>query len=677
LSADSRYIYKLWYDIPYTRFFKPMETDITTIYMSLEGICQLTQEELFVLDLSTQEIIATSPAFDTLDNYYMAALKHWGSEERDYLVHQQDRAHKATFLRKLAQAEEDEIRTLRFRILNPTGGWESIEVCFKIIKRDLDANPLLIMGRLKKNSDQKQENNLLREVFDSSQQACMIWTPLYSKAGTIEDFSLYLINAEAEQVLGHKATDISGRHFSSLFAGSSLINETDRLVKIFRKEIPADEQEFRFQSVRLKARRVQDYLLLYTDKPESLVPQQPAMALDGHELVRKHQELEQVLQLRTQELQQKQEDYHCLLEATADVVWELNTLTNESKATVVSHKDGLSEVDLKEKLWVEVVHEDDWEQASTLWLQANIEKKKFHCKVRLKLRHGGYTWVISRGTPVLNQQGEIRKWVGSLTDIHEAVMAEEALQITQHKVVCEYEKLLRINELTDTYLMVVDHDLRSPINNIKLMLELMNVGFTEADKGEYLEIIQRSLLRLQRLNEGLSEINNIRSGIHVYNSITLAQELEKVKHDLQEEIRGSGAQIEAQLTQAPAFNYSACFAYHILRILITNAIQYAKPGEAPLIRLTASQENGYVVLCVADAGEGVDLTKNANHLYMPFRRCTTRGEGMGVGLFLIKSLLENNGGYVRMESEPGKGTSVYCYFKELVVEETQCQQLEL
>lgn len=53
-----------------------METDITTINISLEALCELSQEELFVLDLTTCEIVAESPSFQNLDSYFIAALEH-------------------------------------------------------------------------------------------------------------------------------------------------------------------------------------------------------------------------------------------------------------------------------------------------------------------------------------------------------------------------------------------------------------------------------------------------------------------------------------------------------------------------------------------------------------------------------------------------------------------------
>ena len=71
-----------------------------------------------------------------------------------------------------------------------------------------------------------------------------------------------------------------------------------------------------------------------------------------------------------------------------------------------------------------------------------------------------------------------------------------------------------------------------------------------------------------------------------------------------------------------------------------------------------------MTLAFADNGLGIDLSRQGHKLFRPFSRLTTRGEGKGLGLYLIKNMVEKNGGKVMLHSTPGQGTTVTCYLVE-------------
>ncbi len=251
-----------------------MVTDISTINISLEAFCTFSQEELFVLNLSTNEIIATSPTFDNLDGYYTAALKHWGSEERDYLVHQSDRAGKAAFLSELSEAEDDQLRSVNFRILNPGGGWETISVCFKIIKRDLDAGPLLALGRLQKMLESKEELSVIEDVFNQNAQGLIVWAPLLDENDVVEDFTLHLLNHKAQRLLKRTADELHGKRFSVLFPGEKAQNYLEKIALAFNDKAPTEDYKFSYLSAAHELFSLQficlpEHLLLQIDAAEA------------------------------------------------------------------------------------------------------------------------------------------------------------------------------------------------------------------------------------------------------------------------------------------------------------------------------------------------------------------------------------------------------------------------
>ena len=109
--------------------------------------------------------------------------------------------------------------------------------------------------------------------------------------------------------------------------------------------------------------------------------------------------------------------------------------------------------------------------------------------------------------------------------------------------------------------------------------------------------------------------------------------------------------------------YVETFLYSILKNLISNEIKYKK--DVPLqINIKGRKEDGFVILKVKDNGIGIDLNKYEKQIFKPFKRFTNTVEGTGVGLYLIKNMISRNGGEIKVESEPGKGTTFYCYLKE-------------
>jgi signal transduction histidine kinase len=98
--------------------------------------------------------------------------------------------------------------------------------------------------------------------------------------------------------------------------------------------------------------------------------------------------------------------------------------------------------------------------------------------------------------------------------------------------------------------------------------------------------------------------------------------------------------------------------------LVSNAIKYSAAKEKPVVQIYTSKEKNFVVLTVRDNGIGINLEKVKKNLFKPFRRFTTKAEGTGMGLYIVKNIIEKNGGKIHIESRLNKETSIICYLKE-------------
>nr|WP_246853552.1 ATP-binding protein [Rufibacter aurantiacus] len=95
---------------------------------------------------------------------------------------------------------------------------------------------------------------------------------------------------------------------------------------------------------------------------------------------------------------------------------------------------------------------------------------------------------------------------------------------------------------------------------------------------------------------------------------------------------------------------------------ISNAIKYRSPQRTPLIRITSKKEGDFCVLTVEDNGLGIDASQQ-DKLFAMFQRLHDHVEGTGIGLYIVKKIIDNSGGKIEVESEKGKGSTFKVSFK--------------
>jgi signal transduction histidine kinase len=95
---------------------------------------------------------------------------------------------------------------------------------------------------------------------------------------------------------------------------------------------------------------------------------------------------------------------------------------------------------------------------------------------------------------------------------------------------------------------------------------------------------------------------------------------------------------------------------------LSNAIKYAIPDQTPVIRISTDKTDDYALLRVEDNGLGINDHQKAK-LFTMFKRFHNHVDGTGVGLYIVKRIIENAGGRIEVESQPGQGSIFTVYFK--------------
>ena len=214
-------------------------------------------------------------------------------------------------------------------------------------------------------------------------------------------------------------------------------------------------------------------------------------------------------------------------------------------------------------------------------------------------------------------------------------------------------------ELTD-FAYTLSHDLKNPLNNI---LALASMAKKAEQKVIFLEKIESSALVIDNILKGLMQIVDLDQDV---SGSIKALYFENIINTLKKEYDGDIAAGEGSIRtdfQVESIYYVEPYLDSIIRNLVSNAIKY-QAAERPLeLTLSTRQQDECVVLSVRDNGMGMDLAKNGDALFRPFRRLTQQKSGKGIGLHLIKKMIEKNRGNIQVESKIGEGTAFHCYLK--------------
>lgn len=255
-----------------------------------------------------------------------------------------------------------------------------------------------------------------------------------------------------------------------------------------------------------------------------------------------------------------------------------------------------------------------------------------------------------------------------LSDITYRKKVEESLVQALKEADAKNNELTKINEVLDTFVYAAAHDLKSPVTNLKLFLEMINKTDDSQKQKDYLKIIESSVMRLDNIIKGLVEVIQVQSNLQPsIKELDFSTVFSGVRQELDVFLKESNGVIEADFKHCSKIVYKEAYLVSIIRNLVSNAIKYHHPERQLFIKVLTVRENDFVKFVIKDNGIGIDLMRYGKSLFKPFKRFSKQGEGTGIGLHLIKSIVEKNGGRIEVESEPAEGTMFIVYLKEYEV----------
>lgn len=227
----------------------------------------------------------------------------------------------------------------------------------------------------------------------------------------------------------------------------------------------------------------------------------------------------------------------------------------------------------------------------------------------------------------------------------------------------EHEKFICLNNDLNNFVHAVSHDLKSPINHLRGLIEALVLSIPkEWDQEALLDHINSALNNLKTRVEDLAELGNANE-TGDYCSIAFGELMKEVKYDLQVQIKESDTEIIEDFSKAPTIHFSKKNLRSILYNLISNSVKYRAKDRRPLINVTSEKlRNNTLLLKVSDNGMGIS-EEDKYKIFLMYKRLVNNIEGKGVGLALVKRIVDNAEGKIEVESELGKGTVFKLYLK--------------
>ena len=301
-------------------------------------------------------------------------------------------------------------------------------------------------------------------------------------------------------------------------------------------------------------------------------------------------------------------------------------------------------------------HPDEAEEDDRLWRRSIESGAPFQLESRFRRADGVYRWHLTRAA-AMRDAGGIVIWIGSSTDIHDRKSVEETL-------VRQYHESEALSRAKDEFLAMSSHELRTPLTSILGWSELLVTGGLDAEtQREALDSIRQSARAQSRLIDDMLDVSRLLTGklelnsepVDVAAAVLLALRAitplaEKKNLTLEKSFERGTSRVDGDPTRLQQIFWN----------LLSNAVKFTPSGGQ--IRVQLSSRNSRIHIVVSDTGQGISpefLPRVFDSLSQEHGSSTRVHGGLGLGLSIVKQLVQMHGGTVRVESAGGGRGSTF------------------
>lgn len=281
---------------------------------------------------------------------------------------------------------------------------------------------------------------------------------------------------------------------------------------------------------------------------------------------------------------------------------------------------------------------------------------KYRVKQRYFHKDGSILWVLVYVSLVYFKEGK-PYMIWQFNDVTNR-------QKNQDKLKSMLSVVQEQNERLTAFANIVTHNLRSHSGNLATLTEFLEEDLFNQKDNENFQLLKKAVDNLQETVSHLTEVAKIKEvESSKLEALNLFDFVEKAMYNIIAMAQNANAIIYNEIDEE--LNVKAVPAYleSIILNFLTNAIKYRSKKRVPIIELTTSLEEDFVVLKVKDNGLGIDMDKFGDKIFQMYKTFHYNEDAIGIGLFITKNHIESLGGKVEVSSKVDVGTEFSIYFK--------------
>lgn len=366
--------------------------------------------------------------------------------------------------------------------------------------------------------------------------------------------------------------------------------------------------------------------------------------------------VQRLVEQKTEELRVSNERFQLVVDGTIDGIWDWPDSTRDEVywspqwKALLGYRD--EEIQGSKSLLRELLHPDDRAACADAIRACLEEGGLFDIEYRLRKKSGEYGWFHGKG--VVSKGADITRMTGSITDISERKFAE----LVRDRLV---KQLISANEQLEQFAYVASHDLREPLRIVVSFSDLLAREYSERlneEAREYLAIMRDAARKMEAMVADLLDYGRLGHDNERLSEIDSNRALMQTAEALAESIRATQAVIGSDPLPHVVANHLR-FS-RLLQNLIGNAIKYQRPGNPPVIHVSAEDKGTHWQFSVRDNGIGIK-PEYLDSIFAPFKRLHSDHEyaGTGIGLAICQRIVEGFGGVIWAESTFGSGSTFF------------------
>lgn len=367
------------------------------------------------------------------------------------------------------------------------------------------------------------------------------------------------------------------------------------------------------------------------------------------------------------QIRQSNERFEIVTQATNDAIWDYDLEKNEfffGQGFSSLFGYNLEKLNPSMELLLSFIHPDDRAQIVEKvqsYLSGENLTNTWVDEYRFLKANGDYAFVLVKAIFIRNEHQEVIRALGALSDISQRKQFETSLKDLNLELEEKVRELAISNRELEQFAYVASHDLQEPLRMVTSFLTQLEKKYQprlDEKARQYIYFATDGAKRMRQIILDLldfSRIGKVNEKAAIVDLNDVVKEAITLNRNLIHETRG-----HISYGTLPVIESYYAPLLQVVQNLLANALKYRKPDQAPKIRILANELEDCWQISVSDNGIGIPAEYH-ERIFVIFQRLHKREEysGTGIGLAIVKKIVENLGGKISVESEPDKGSTFH------------------